>query len=302
MDARAECVSCFVRQAAEAAEHASADPVARTLVLSQVTQIAQSLDLGRPPAAVGQLIHRRVRELTGDADPYRNAKRLFTQVALETLPALNDIVHVSSDPLWTAARLATAANVVDLAAAGGLTPSEVVGALGSVLSQPFHADWEAFRSALESAYSILYLTDNAGELVIDRLLIEQLGAARVTVAVRGSAVINDATRADALESGLGDLTDLAGLIDNGSDAPATLLDDCNPAFRDLFRRADMVIAKGQGNFETLNTCGRHIFCLFKVKCHVVAASASLPQGTLVLISTGIPGALASARQVRPHGA
>jgi hypothetical protein len=126
----------------------------------------------------------------------------------------------------------------------------------------------------------LYLADNAGEIVFDGLLIAQLPRDRVTLAVRGAPILNDATLEDARAAGLGEM---ALLVDNGSDAPGTLLDECGPVFREAYRQADLVIAKGQGNFESLSGEGGTIFFLFSVKCPVIADHSGHPQGTQVLL-------------------
>jgi uncharacterized protein with ATP-grasp and redox domains len=99
------------------------------------------------------------------------------------------------------------------------------------------------------------------------------------LAVRGAPVLNDATAADARAAGLAEICEV---IDNGSDAPGTLLEDCSPGFRQRFRAADMIIAKGQGNYETLSEAPGNIFFLFKVKCPVIAAHSGMPVGAQVL--------------------
>ncbi|GAF94354.1 unnamed protein product, partial [marine sediment metagenome] len=124
------------------------------------------------------------------------------------------------------------------------------------------------------------LADNAGEIAVDRLLIQELGPQRVTMAVRGAAVINDVTFADARQVGMPELVEV---IDNGSDAPGTLLDDCSASFCKRFCEADLIIAKGQGSFETLSEIESNIFFLFKVKCPVIAAHVGLPTGTHALL-------------------
>lgn len=116
--------------------------------------------------------------------------------------------------------------------------------------------------------------------MLDCWLIEQIGAARVTVAVRGAPVINDATLEDARSTGL---MDLVPVISNGSDAPGTLLDECSEELRQRFFAADMVISKGQGNFETLSDAPRDICFMFKVKCQVIADNVGLPLGMQALV-------------------
>jgi uncharacterized protein with ATP-grasp and redox domains len=273
-----DCIPCFLRQTLEAARAVTDDPRIQEQVVRDVLRLTADLDLGQSPPHVGQAIHRRLRELTGASDPYRAAKQQANRLAIEALPALAAIVSGSADPLLTAARLGIAANAIDMGVAAALTEAEIRAALlGS--SAPLHGDGETLRRAAAEATEILFLADNAGEIAVDRLLIEQLGPRRVTLAVRGGPVLNDATIEDAREVGL---TELVEVIENGSDAPGTILADCSPAFRERFDRAALVIAKGQGNYETLSGTAAEIVFLFKVKCPLVASEVGLPVGTHAL--------------------
>jgi uncharacterized protein with ATP-grasp and redox domains len=161
-----------------------------------------------------------------------------------------------------------------------LGAEEVLASLRAAERAPLAGDVDSLRRAADGAASILYLADNAGEIVVDRLLIERLGPERVTVAVRGAACLNDATLEDAEAAGL---TGLVRVIGNGSDVPGTALELCDEAFREAFASAGLVIAKGQGNFETLTEAPRDICFLFKVKCAVVAAEAGLPLGAQAIV-------------------
>ena len=280
MDTQTDCVSCFLRQAGEVARFATDDDAVRATMTAEARRITASADLAMPPVALGQRVHRMLRATSGDPDPYRPAKSRYNRLVTELVPELRAMIDQALDPLAVAVRLAIAANVIDFAAHGDLTATEVLVALRAAAGQPLHADLAAFRAALATAERVLYLTDNAGEIAVDRLLIERIGPRRVTVAVRGGAVINDATRADADEVGLPGLVEV---IDNGSDAPGTLLADCSQAFLARFAAADLIIAKGQGNYESLIEVPRPIFLLFKVKCAVVAEHAGLPLGSHALL-------------------
>ena len=125
----------------------------------------------------------------------------------------------------------------------------------------------------------LYLADNAGEIVFDRLLIERLPAEKVTLAVRGGAVLNDATLIDAENTGI---TELVEVIRNGSDAPGTILEDCSEEFKRCFAAADLIVAKGQGNYESLSHFKKKIYFLLTVKCSVVAQDLKCCVNDLVL--------------------
>lgn len=279
MNLSLDCIPCFARHALEAARFASSDPVVHERVLREVLSQAARWDLTRPAPLLSQFVQRRLRILTGVADPYQDAKRRFNALALELLPACREMVRATRDPLQGAARFAIAGNIIDFGANGGLREADVREAFSNVIAEPLVGDFEEFREQAAAAQRILYLADNAGEIVFDRLLVEQLPVGRVTVAVRGGPVLNDATLADARLAGL---DQVAELTDNGADVPGTVLEQCSEAFRERFSNASMIIAKGQGNFETLAGTPSNIFFLLKIKCPVVASHTGLEVGTLAL--------------------
>jgi len=282
-----DCLPCLVRQALDAGRLASPDPtVSEQLVRDAFTHLAET-DLRQSPPLLAQRMHRRLRELMGVDDVYRTAKERLHRVALDLGEDLERAVAVAEDPFDLAVRLAIAGNVIDLGIAPGVSESDVRRSVEQALREPVRGPLDELRRSVGRARRILYLADNAGELVFDRLLIEQLGPDRVTLAVRGAPVLNDATLEDARTAGL---TDLVEVIDNGSDAPGTILEDCSPSFRRRFAEADLVIAKGQGNFETLVDEPAPIYFLFKVKCPVVAGLVGLPEGAqIVTRSSELPG-------------
>ena len=284
-----ECIPCLARQALEAARFVTDDPAVHERVLRDVLRSATEMDLAQCPPAVGQRIHRHLRQLTGVDDPYRAVKDRFNRMALDMLPDLAVRVRQAADPLGTALRLAIAGNVIDLGVNGGLTENEARQAVAGAMEEPLHGDVERFRQAAKAANDILYLADNAGEIVFDRLLIGRLQTERVTVVVRGGPILNDATMADAEAAGLCGLVET---IDNGSDAPGTILGDCSEDFRRRFAEADLIIAKGQGNFETLSDETANIYFLFKVKCPVIADHVGLPVGSHVATRWQAPLTLA----------
>jgi uncharacterized protein with ATP-grasp and redox domains len=274
-----DCIPCFLRQALEAARFATDDPALHDRIVLQALGAVAGMDLSQPPPAAIQTIQRLLRQTTGVEDPYQEAKRRFNRLALQLVPELAADVRRARDPFATAIRFAIAGNVLDLGAKGGLGEADMHAALRRALGEPMAGDIEAFRRAVAAARQILYLADNAGEIVFDRLLVEQLPTGRVTLVVRGAPTINDATREDAQTAGLPGLVEV---IDNGSDAPGTILADCSEDFRRRFHAADLIIAKGQGNIETLGDVAADVFFLFKVKCATVAAQVGRPVGSQVL--------------------
>lgn len=277
-----DCIPCILRQVLDASRLISNDPAFHSQSMRDALGRLQDMDLDLSPPAIAQIIHRSLREKSGMNDPYHSIKTKQNQIALNMIPVLRARVYSSEDPLLLAARLAIAGNIIDLGVNGDLKTTDIQRSIDQALSEPFVGDEEKFRQAIKSAHSILYLADNTGEIAFDSLLIEQISPERVTLAVRGAPVINDATIEDAKMVGL---DKIVRVISNGSDAPGTILDDCDDNFRQQFRNADLIIAKGQGNYETLNEEPANIFFLFKVKCQMVSRLVNQPIGTQILTQT-----------------
>ncbi len=271
-----ECLTCLASFAREAAERATTDPAARERALRRALGALSAIDMAAPPPRTGGLINRIVREETGSPDPYGEIKRRFNARALAVLPPLRERVAASPDPLGTALRLAIAGNVIDFASGQREGDIDLDAAAHECLAAPL--DLEAFRARAASARSILYLLDNAGEAVFDRLLMEQLGLERVTAVVRGSPTLNDVTRADALEAGIE-----VPILDTGMDTPGLEIERVPAALRQRFEGADLIVSKGQGNFETLEGVAHPgLFFLLRAKCGPVARRLGLPIGSVVL--------------------
>lgn len=272
------CIPCLARQALDAVTKGVADPARREPLLRQLLRDLADDDWSGTPPAMAQRLQRSIREALGDSDPYRAIKDRMNRMARDLLPALRARIAAHPDPREAAVRVAIGGNLLDVGAKTQIAAEDLPAHLETIWTQPLCGDVASLFAAAERAQSILYLADNAGEIVFDRLLIEQLPVGKVVVAVRGAPVLNDAVRADAETAGL---PELVPVVDNGSDAPGTILDDCSADFRARFAAADLVIAKGQGNYETLSETDRPIYYLFTVKCPLVAARVGEPVGSLV---------------------
>lgn len=273
-----ECIPCFVRQSLDAVKMITDNAAEHERLMRDCLKWISDLNIALSPPAVAQLLHRKLREVTGVNDPYKAAKEDHNNLASELVDSLKSRLRASNEPLFMALRYAIMGNVIDLGAKNGISREDIYVEMQNVDKQQLFGDLNAFKNALVEAKKILYLADNAGEIFFDRLLIEQLPASRVTLAVRGAPVINDATRKDAELAGIGEI---AEIIDNGSDAPGTILEDCGPEFQRRFEAADIVISKGQGNYETLSDVEKNIYFILKIKCPIISAHAGLPVGTYV---------------------
>jgi hypothetical protein len=276
-----DCIPCFVRQALEAARFATSDDGIIERVLRDVLTAISEMDLSISPPVMAQSVHRIIRQHTGSDDPYRFVKQTFNDFALGLYPALRRQIDASSDPFDTAVRLAIAGNIIDFGVNAAIDADLVHATIDHALSGPLIGDVRRFEDRVASARRILYLGDNTGEVVFDRLLIETLPQGRVTFVVRGRPVINDITMDDAEQTGM---TACVPVIDNGSDAPGTVLSDCSDAFKAAFGVADLIIAKGQGNYESLSDVDRPIVFLLKAKCPVIAGHLNCQVGDTIIRS------------------
>lgn len=275
-----DCIPCFVRQVLDSVRMTTDDEQIQEKVLREALYLGSKMDLSQSPPAMAQKIHRFIREITGVKDPYLEVKNRFNKLALQMYPELKQQVETSADPLETAVRLAIAGNIIDFGVNSVVEQSQVEKTIAESLTEPLDMEaMEEFREATSQAEDILYLGDNTGEIVFDRLLIEQLPYEKITFAVKGGPILNDATIEDAQIVGL---TDIVNVIDNGSDAPGTILESCSEAFRRRFDKSDLIIAKGQGNYETLSNIDKNIFFMLQPKCVVLARHLGCEIGSLVL--------------------
>jgi len=281
-----ECIPCLIRQTIETLRIASPDVDVHERVLRGILKIVADADFSQSPPFIAQWLHRHLREITGIDDPYIKVKDEFNTLALSIVDSVKDNILYSPDPLFDAVKLSIAGNVIDSGATAGITVSEIRKLIDISFSEVLAGDVSEFLQAAAAAEKILYIADNAGEIVFDRLLIGLLGPERITLAVRGFPVINDATIADARTAGL---DKIVTIIENGSDAPGTILEECSEEFLKCFNESDLVISKGQGNYETLCDVEKNIFFLLKVKCRIIADHTGFPVGTHAIIrSVNVP--------------
>lgn len=271
-----DCIPCFLRQALFASRVATDDEIKIKEVLDRVGMLIKGIPMTSTPPETGRHVYAAVREITGVEDPFHDLKQKSTKKALELYPALKEITASAQDPLDTAVRLSIAGNIIDF----GANPDfDIEKTIQQVLHQkPGVYHIKELKEKMAEADEIVFLGDNAGETVFDRVLIETMHK-RVTYAVRARPIINDATMADAEQSGI---KETAKVVSSGCDAPGTILGRCSEEFKALYRRADLIISKGQGNFETLSQEKGPIFYLLKVKCPVIARHLEVSEGDIIV--------------------
>lgn len=271
-----ECIPCFMNQALRAAKITTDNPRLIKKILAETGKMIQDIPLENTPPQTGRLIYQKISEITGIADPYFEIKQQNIKQVLELYPSLQKQINDSADPLRTAVRLAIAGNVIDL---GVNRDFDILQAIDDILVQDFAVDdYTKFQEKLANAENVLYLADNSAEVVFDKLLLEVIDKP-VTFAVKEKPIINDATATEAYQIGI---DKMAKVISSGSDAPGTILDLCNEEFLEIFHKADLIISKGQGNFEGLSNVKAPIFFLLRAKCPVIAKELQVEIDSIII--------------------
>ena len=263
-----ECIPCLLGQALRFLDSAGADEETCRDVLHFALGEVEAVFDGVTSPEVSAIIYARLVEKTGVRDPFAAMKAESIRGALELLPKMRGIVRAAGDPFAKAVELAIAGNAIDLAVVSPDRIGEIFDLLSNFSGNEVSVnDISLLEEELKNAETVLVLGDNAGESVFDRLFMELIDVPRLFYAVRGGPVLNDITLEDAVASGI---TAPVEIISTGSAIPGVVLDKTSSDFREIFYGADVIIAKGQGNFETLFDPPRPVYHLFKVKCDAVA--------------------------------
>ncbi|HNW69421.1 MAG TPA: ARMT1-like domain-containing protein [Bacteroidales bacterium] len=227
---------------------------------------------------IQQLLNEKFCEIIGVDDPFEEEKSNSNKIAMGLYARWKNEVLESSDPFNLALRLAVAGNIMDY---GAYEKFDIRHTIQKVLSADFTIDASSrLKNKIKKAKKILYLGDNAGEIVFDKIFIETIMHNNLTYVVRGASILNDATLEDAKNTGM-DLA--ADVFSNGYGAPSTILRKCSREFQKVFQEADLIISKGQGNLEGLITHhDPRIFFLLMVKCDVIADLLQVQKGDFVV--------------------
>jgi uncharacterized protein with ATP-grasp and redox domains len=250
-------------------------------VLNSVLSILSNISIYASPPEIAHLVHLRVKSITGNFDPYREIKKKQNEMALQYESILSSQIAEMSDSLKAAMMFSAAGNAIDLAPDYQI--KDLYKRYMEIISRGFSwDDYELFCKKVAQSKSLLYLGDNAGEIVWDKILIEELldnFDLEITYAVRGLPILNDVTLEDAKYI---KMTELVTVVSNGSEAPGTLLNRCSEEFLKVYQKSDLILSKGQGNYESLSREDRSIFFLFNVKCSVIAEDVHCRIGDIIL--------------------
>lgn len=278
MKCETECLVCIYNQMLRIARVATEDNEKMEIILKESAKHLSLANLNLTPPELADNPYKLVYKITGNNDPYKEIKEAHIKTALNLYPMLKEMVKKSSDKLLESVKISIMGNAIDL----GSTFDSIEIDLNKFLKSDFNLnDFEDFKSAVQNSNNILFIGDNAGETVFDRVLIETLSelGKSVEYAVKSKPIINDATKEDALKSGI------TNVIETGSTMAGTILYTVDEDFLKELKNSDLVIAKGQANYETLSEENLPIFFLLKIKCAPIARSIGYPIGTNIILKS-----------------
>ena len=269
MELCASCIRCVMDRQEERVRETGTDRQRSDYLRGVAGVISQAAPTDSAPVLVDR-INRVYEEIFGPAEDYAKIKREFNALMLSLVPQLKEKIEAKGEEerLHAAMLYARAANYIDFGMAGAVEKETLLSLLDRAAGEQLdEKTWEGFLSDLAKARSLVYVTDNCGEVVCDRLVIEELSRRfpnlSVTALVRGRDALNDATREDAAQVGL---DRVARIADNGCGVAGTPLEYVGAEAKELLEGADVILSKGQGNFETMHGCGLNVYYSFLCKC------------------------------------
>lgn len=276
-----ECISCIAAQSRRVCEAIEADETLSTAIITYVESQLETADFTLSPPIIATPLYEEMARLANTNDLYDEQKRHASLQAKNYLPFLEETIQRSNNPFIAILKTAVVGNVIDLAAEVSFDLHE---AIMSVFHTSFaHDDSEALHIALKNAKSVLYIGDNAGEHLFDGLAIRSLQQLYPHIdfsyMVRGNPIINDVTLKEAYEA---EIDKICRVVDSGVPTPGFVYELSSDEAKNLFDNADLIIAKGMGNYECMTPQKRENICfLLKVKCSVVADSLDKNVGDII---------------------
>lgn len=280
-----ECVKCLLsKQLEKCPEDAPLDK--KVEYIQKVLQIVADAPKSTSAPVLVRGMYDLQREMFGIYADYAEIKSKFNSLMLKLEEKIWSHIWAAKDPLEQAIQYAMVGNYIDFAALKNVDESTLLGFLDKAAEEKVsREELKSLKEDLLIGKELVYLLDNCGEIVTDKLLMrlikESYPQIHITAMVRGKEVMNDVTRDDAKEVGL---EKVATIADSGSNIAGISLTDISFEAKEIIEKADVIIAKGQGNFETLHQCGKNIYYIFMCKCTMFTKRFSLPQFSGVLIN------------------
>ena len=271
MNTHVDCIACIVNKANNLANKYIKDKKQKHSFMQKVLIEIANTEFERTSPILDAKIMRIAKESIGSEDIYKEEKQFFNEKMLLMEEQINTLLKDSEDKLFDALKIALSGNIIDFSALSDLDFEFVENIISSTFKSQFNEEvYKRLRVDLSKAKELIYLGDNTGEIVLDKLFIKEIAAeypnVRITFVTRGKPIFNDVTEEDAYYVGI---DRYAAIINNGTDLPGTDLLEVSQEFKNRLQSADLIIAKGQGNYESLCGCGLNIYYLFLCKCNMI---------------------------------
>ncbi|MDZ7331678.1 MAG: ARMT1-like domain-containing protein [candidate division KSB1 bacterium] len=272
-----DCIPCAIGSLITLFKKGLVSERDQEIAMRALLRYLSTIDFHQSPPQIGQQMQRIIRHVLNNPDPYLEIKQQFNRLLLDHYVELKAWVDQAADPFQMALRLSIAGNVIDFGPNQRFDVHQTLERAKTIVLAI--DDSEPLRQAISKATLLLYLGDNAGEIVLDRIFLETINHPNVYFAVRSAPIINDALLEDAIMVGI---DKIAHVITNGDDAPGTILENTSAQFKTIFDQADLIISKGQGNYEGLSCVDKNIFFLLMTKCEHVANHLGVKKGDFVV--------------------
>jgi uncharacterized protein with ATP-grasp and redox domains len=277
-----DCYPCFVRMALNSARLAGADEKTQKKVVFETLKKLSTLPMDQEAPDISKEVFSLIKKIIGNNDPYKDIKKKSNDIALSFYPLFKEMIQESENPLLQAFKISAVGNIIDF---GAFTSVDIETEIKKIHELSFSINHlSKFEEDVIGSKLLLFIGDNAGEIVFDKLLIEILKQLyhdlEIIYSVRAEPVINDATVDDAEYTGI---NKLVKVISSGSSTAGTILNECSSEFLKIYEGADIVISKGMGNYETLNEeTEKNIYFILRIKCDLVARNTGATVGEMIL--------------------
>lgn len=265
MEITLDCIPCMLKQALGSSRMVTNDIDKQEKIIEEALSVLLNYKKYRNSPDLAREIHQIIKKMTGVSDSYYEIKRRDLDAAKELYLFLDDFMKKKNRSIYWALKASATGNNIDAAIYQNIDIEKCV---ERELEKEFYiCDLDIFENKLKTASNILIIGDNTGETVFDKILIENMPKIPVVYGVRSEPILNDTTEKEAYESGLGEVSTI---VSTGCNAPGAILEDCCEKFIDIYNKADIIISKGQGNFEALSETKGNLFFLLKAKCPMIA--------------------------------
>jgi len=275
-----ECIPCLLQSIIRLFKNGLVSKKKQEIIIKKALRDLSKNAFNYSPPNIAQKMYKIVKNKTGNKDPYKDIKYKYNKLCLGFYKELKNKVDRNINPFYEALKLSVIGNIIDFGTNHSFNLIETISTYEDI---DFAIDDSGLLfNDIKNANSILFLGDNTGEIVFDKIFLETINHSNVYYAVRGMPILNDSTKEDANFVGI---NKLVKVIDTGTDFPGIDFKQSSSEFKKIYTDADLIISKGQGNYESLSEVkNKRIYFLLMAKCNIVASQLGVKKGDIVVVS------------------